>query len=94
MEIPIQINIVNYIQSGISKALPQYFPRKRRNLSGHEYFLVLFMKIDKMLTIYSNFHFDYYKGKQPGMVNAHLSQKCPCSLAHYGIFKTLRPVTC
>ena len=28
------------------------------------------MKIDKMVTIYSKFRFDYHKGKQPGMVNA------------------------
>ena len=28
------------------------------------------------------------------MVNAHLPLKCPYSLAHYGIFKMLRHVTC
>ena len=33
------------------------------------------MKIDKVVTIYSKFRFDYRKGKQPGMVNAHLPQK-------------------
>ena len=41
----------------------------------HEYFLVLFMKIDKVVTIYSKFRFDYHKGKQSGMVNALLSLK-------------------
>ena len=38
-------------------------------------FIVLFMKIDKVVTIYSKFRFDYHKGKQPGMVNAHLPLK-------------------
>ena len=47
-----------------------------------------------MVTIYSIFRFDYHKGKQPGMVNAHLPLKCPYSLIHYGIFKTLRHVKC
>ena len=32
------------------------------------------MKIDKMVTIYSKFRFDYHKGKQPGMVNAHTTK--------------------
>ena len=49
--------------------------RKQRKLSSYEYFLVLFMKIDKVVTIYSKFRFDYHKGKQPGMVNAHLPLK-------------------
>ena len=30
------------------------------------------MKIDKIGLIYNKFRFDYHKGKQPGMVNAHL----------------------
>ena len=33
------------------------------------------MKIDKVVTSYSKFRFDYYKGEQPGMVNAHLPLK-------------------
>ena len=33
------------------------------------------MKIDKVVTIYSKFRYDYYKGKQPGMVNAPLPLK-------------------
>ena len=33
------------------------------------------MKIDKVVTIYSKFRFYYHKGKQPGMVNAHLPLK-------------------
>ena len=33
------------------------------------------MKIDKVVTIYSKFRFDYHKGKQPGKVNAHLPLK-------------------
>ena len=33
------------------------------------------MKIDKVVTIYSIFRFDYHKIKQPGMVNAHLPLK-------------------
>ena len=33
------------------------------------------MKIDKVVTIYSNCRFDNHKGKQPGMVNAHLPLK-------------------
>ena len=45
--------------------------RKGRKLSSHEYFLVLFIKIDKLVTIYSKFRFAYHKGKQPGMVNAY-----------------------
>ena len=45
-----------------------------------------------LMTIYSKFRFDYHKGKQPGMVNAHLPLKCPYSLTNYGIFKTLRHV--
>ena len=45
------------------------------------------MKIDKVVTIYSKFRFDYYKGKQPGMVNARLPLKCPYSLTHYGILQ-------
>ena len=49
-------------------------------------------EIDKVVTIYSTFRFDYNKGKQPGMVNAHLPLKCPYSLTHYDIFKTLRHV--
>ena len=51
-------------------------------------------KIDKVVTIYSKFRFDYHKGKQPGMVNALLPLKCLYSLIHYGIFKTLRHVKC
>ena len=47
------------------------------------------MKIDKVVTFYSKFRLDYHKGKQPGMVNAHLPLKCPYFLAHYGIFKHL-----
>ena len=45
-----------------------------------------------MVTIYSKFPLDYHKEKQSVMVNAHLPLKCPYSLAHYGIFKTLRYV--
>ena len=52
------------------------------------------MKIDKVMTIYSKFRFDYHKDKQAGMANAHLPLKYPYSLAHYGIFKTLRHVNC
>ena len=44
-------------------------------LSSKEYFLVLFMKIDKVVTIYSKLRFDYHKGNEPGMVNAHLHLK-------------------
>ena len=33
------------------------------------------MKIDKVVTICSKFRFDYHKGKQLGMVNAHLPIK-------------------
>ena len=44
------------------------------------------MKIDKVVTIYSTFHFDYHKGKQPGTVSAHLLLKCPYFLTHCGIF--------
>ena len=33
------------------------------------------MKIDKLVTIYCKFRFDYNKGKQPGMVNEHLPLK-------------------
>ena len=33
------------------------------------------MKTDKVVTIYSKFLFDYHKGKQTGMVNAHLPLK-------------------
>ena len=51
-------------------------------------------KIDKVVTIYCNVRYDYHKGKQPGMVNAHLSLKCPYSLAHDGVFQTLRHVKC
>ena len=58
------------------------------------FFLVLFMKIDKVVTIYSEFRFDYHKGKQPGMVDEHLPLKWPHSLTHYGIFKTPRHVKC
>ena len=49
------------------------------------------MKIDKVVTIYSKFRVDYHKGKQPGMVNAHIHVpwKYPYSLAHYGISKRL-----
>ena len=57
-------------------------------------FLFLFMKIDKVVTICSKLRFDYHKGKQPGMVNAHLPLKCRYSLTHDGIFKTLRHVMC
>ena len=85
--INISVALLINIQSDTSKASPQYFPRKPQNLSSHEYFLVLFMKIDIVVTIYSKFRFDYHKGKQPGMVNAHLPPKNPYSLAHYGIFK-------
>ena len=52
------------------------------------------MKIDKVVTIYSKFRFNYHKDKQPGMVNAHLPLQCPYFLAHYGIFQTLRDVKC
>ena len=52
------------------------------------------MKINKVVTIYVKFRFDYHIGKQPGMVNAHLPLKCPYTLAHYGIFKTLKRVKC
>ena len=52
------------------------------------------MKIDKVVTINSKFRFENYKGKQPGMVNAHLPLKCPYSLTHCRIFKTLRHVKC
>ena len=52
------------------------------------------MKIGKVVTSYSKFRFDFHKGKQPGMVNALLPQKCPYRLAHYGLFKTLRHVKC
>ena len=48
--------------------------------------------LDKVETIYSKYRFDNHKGKQPGMVNAHLPLKCPYSLAHYYIFKTLRHI--
>ena len=44
------------------------------------------MEIDKVVTIYSKFLFDFHKVKQPGMVNAQLPLKCPYSLSHYGIF--------
>ena len=44
------ICIHNDIQPDISKASPQLFHRKRRKISSHEYFLVLFMKIDKVVT--------------------------------------------
>ena len=37
-----------------------------------------FIEIDNnMVTNYSKFRFDYHKGIQPGMVNAHLPLKCP-----------------
>ena len=49
---------------------------------------------DKVVKIYSKFRFDYQKGKQSGMVKAHLPLKCPYYQAHYGIFKTLRHVKC
>ena len=52
------------------------------------------MKIDEVVTIYSKFRFDYHKGKQTGMVNAHLSLKCPYSLTHFDIFETPRHVKC
>ena len=51
-------------------------------------------EINKVVTIYSKFRFDYHKGKQPGMVNAHLPLKCPYPQAHYGIFKALRHKKC
>ena len=51
-------------------------------------FLFLFIEIDKAVAIYSKFRFNYHKGKQPGMVNAHLPLKMPLSLAHYDIIKT------
>ena len=35
------------------------------------------MKIDKVVTIYSKFRFNYVKGKQPGMVNARLPLNVP-----------------
>ena len=38
-------------------------------------FLALFMKIDKVVTFYKKNSFDYHKGKQAGMVNAHLPLK-------------------
>ena len=47
------------------------------------------MKIDKVVTIYSKFRFDYHKGKQPGMVNAQLPLNCPYSLTHYVFSKRL-----
>ena len=33
------------------------------------------MKIDKVVTIYGKFRFDYHIDKQPGMINAHLPLK-------------------
>ena len=68
-------NTFTCIQSGISLTSPQLFPRKRRKLSRHEYFLVLFMTKDKVLTIYSKFRFDYHKGKQPGNDKCTLTSK-------------------
>ena len=53
-------------ESDTSYKSPQQFSRKQRKLSSHEYFLVLFMKIERVVTIYSKFRFDDHKGKQPG----------------------------
>ena len=33
------------------------------------------MKLDQVVTIYIKFRLDYHKGRQPGMVNAHLPIK-------------------
>ena len=52
------------------------------------------MKIDKVVTIYNKFRFDYHKAKQPGMVNAHLPLKSPKYQTNYDIFKTLGHVKC
>ena len=44
------------------------------------------MKIDKVVTIYSKFRFDYHKGKQPGMVNEHLPLKIVSILLSIMVF--------
>ena len=63
-------------------------------LSKLDFFLVTFIKRDKVVTIYSKFLFDYRKGKGPGKENAHIPLKCPHSLDHCGIFKRLGDKKC
>ena len=44
------------------------------------------------MTIYSKYRFDYHKGKQPGMVNAHLPLKM--SLIPGALWYFLNALTC
>ena len=53
------------------------FLENERKLSSHDYFLVLFIKIDKVVTIYSKFRFDYHKGKTTGHGKCTLTPKRP-----------------
>ena len=50
------------------------------------------MKIDKVVTIYIKIRFDFHKGQQPGMVNAHLPLKL--SLFFYPLWDFQNALTC
>ena len=48
------------------------FPENEGSFTVMNIFFCFIYKIDKVVTIYSKFRFDYHKGKQLGMVNTHL----------------------
>ena len=51
-------------------------------------------RIDKVVKIYSEFGFDYHKGKQPGRVNAHLPLKMSLFLSPLWYFQIYKHVRC
>ena len=53
-------------------APPKYFPRKTVKLSKNTLIFVIFMTIDRVVTIYGKSLFDTHKRRRPSMVNAHL----------------------
>ena len=64
------------------------FLEKTVKLSKHDFFLVTFLKRDKVVTIYSKFRFVYHEGKRPGTVKAHLPLKMSRFSTPLGHFQT------